>query len=225
MTTTSIWRGLTRNLGWRLGSLMLAILLWMATVGQPELVTTHTVPILYKDLPANLLIGSEALDAVRLELRGSAPKLTSASLADLAITLNLADVKDPGQRTFTLSGSELHLPSGVTFLRAVPSQLRVDVVRKIEREVSVAIQIGTPPAMGYHIASQDVTPATVRIAGPERRVATIAEAETDAIDLSKITGLTEIRVNAFVADSHVWLESPSLVTVRVNIEKDKPTNN
>ena len=51
-------------------SLVLAMLLWFAIVGEPELVTTHTVPILYRNLPPDLLIGSDAVDQVRVELRG-----------------------------------------------------------------------------------------------------------------------------------------------------------
>lgn len=220
MSGKTIWRALTRNLGWRLGALVLAILLWIATVGQPELVTTHPVPVLYKNLASNLLIGSDAVDSVRLELRGAATKLTSANLEDAAITLELSDVKDPGQRTFTLSGAELSLPPGVRFLRAVPSQLRLDFVRRIQKEVPVGIQIGAQPPPGYRISAQDVSPATVLIAGSDRRVSQIRDAQTDALDLSKSTGPGEFRVNAFVADSHVWLESPSMVTVRINIEKD-----
>ncbi len=216
-----IWRRLTHNLGWKLGALALAILLWVATVGEQELVTTHAVPILYRDLPPDLLVGSDALDVVRVELRGPASKLTAASLADLAIALNLSDVNAPGQRTFTLSSSDLHLAPGVTFLRAVPSQLRINFPRRVSKDVPVEIEIGAPPAAGYRIASREVVPSTVRIVGPEGRVSAIAGARTDAIDLSSATAATEIRVNAFVADPQVWMETPSLVTVRVGIEKNR----
>lgn len=216
-----IWRRLTHNLGWKVGALALAILLWVATVGEQELVTTHAVPILYRDLPADLLVGSDALDAVRVELRGPASKLTTASLADLAITLNLSDVNGPGQRTFTLSASDLHLPPGVTFLRAVPSQVRLNFPRRVSKDVPVEIQIRAQPAAEYRVVSQEVVPRTVRIVGPEGRVNAIAGAQTDSIDLSTATAATEIRVNAFVADPQVWMETPSLVTVRVGIEKNR----
>jgi YbbR domain-containing protein len=211
---------LTRNFGWKVGALGLAILLWMATVGQPELVTTHAVPILYQDLPSDLLVGADAVDTVRVELRGPASKLTMASLSDLAITLNLSNVDAPGQRTFTLSGSDLHLPSGVTFLRAIPSQLRIGFPRRVFKDVPVDVQIGARPPAGYHVVSQEVTPPTVRIAGPERRVNAIAGAQTDAIDLGSATAPTEIRVNAFVSDAQIWMDSSPAVVVRVKIEKD-----
>jgi YbbR-like protein len=211
---------LTRNIGWKLGALGLAILLWMATVGQPELVTTHAVPILYKDLPADLLVGADSVDTVRVELRGPATKLTMGSLADLAITLNLANVDTPGQRTFTLSGADLHLPPGVTFLRAIPSQLRIGFPRRAFKEVPVDVQIGSQPPAGYRVVSQEVTPPTVRIAGPERRVNAVLGAQTDAIDLGAATSPTEIRVNAFVNDAQVWMDSSPVVIVRLKIEKD-----
>lgn len=217
-----MWRRLTHNLGWKLGALALATLLWVATVGEQELVTTHAVPILYRDLPADLLVGSDALDAVRVELRGPASKLTPASLADLAITLNLSDVNAPGQRTFTLSSSDFHLAPGVTFLRAVPSQLRISFPRRVSKDVPVEIEIGAQPAAGYRVASREVVPSTVRIVGPEGHVSVIAGARTDSIDLSSATSATEIRVNAFVSDPQVWMETPSLVTVRVGIEKNGP---
>jgi YbbR domain-containing protein len=217
-----IWRRLTHNLGWKLGALALAVLLWVATVGEQELVTTHAVPILYRDLPPDLLVGSDAADVVRVELRGPASKLTAASLADLTITLNLADVNGPGQRTFTLSGSDFHLPPGVTFMRAVPSQLRINFPRRASKDVPVEIQVRAEPAAGYHVVSQEVVPRTVRIVGPEGRVSAIAGAQTDAIDLSSATAATEIRVNAFVSDPQVWMEAPTLVTVRMGIEKNGP---
>ena len=215
-----IWRRLTHNLGWKLGALTLAILLWVAAVGEQELVTTHAVPILYRDLPGDLLVGSDAVDVVRVELRGPASKLTTASLADLAITLNLSEVNGPGQRTFTLSSSDFHLAPGVTFLRAVPSQLRINFPRRVSKDVPVEIQVRAQPAAGYRVVSQEVVPRTVRIVGPEGRVGAIAGAQTDAIDLSSATAATEIRVNAFVSDPQVWMETPSLVTVRVGIEKN-----
>ena len=71
---------LTHNFGWKLGSLALAVLLWFAILGEPELVTTHTAPILYKNLPRGLLIGSDALDQVRVELRGPSGKLIAGPI-------------------------------------------------------------------------------------------------------------------------------------------------
>src|SRR5580658_1425942 len=214
-------RLITRNFGWKLGSLALAVLLWFAILGEPELVTTHTTPILYKSLPQGLLIGSDALDQVRVELRGPSGKLTPDRLAEMAVMLDLSDVKGPGERTFTLSNSDFYLPQGVAFLRSVPSQLRVRFARLVSREVPVNIRIYAPPPAGYRVAHQESVPDTLRIAGPEGRVATVTGAETDAIDLSGTTANREIRVNAVISDPQGGFEVSPVVSVKLTIEKSQ----
>lgn len=202
----------------------MAVLLWIAIDGEPVLVTTHAVPILYKNLPRDLLIGSDAIDQVRVELRGPSGRLTEASLSDLAAVLDLSSIKGPEERTFTFSEADFHLPAGVTFLRAIPSQLQVRFGRRKTKDVPVQVRFGASLPDGYEIVRQEIAPATIRIAGPERRVNAIAGVQTDAIDLSGITGRAEIRVNAFVADPQVWLESSPAVTVTVTVEKRGKTN-
>jgi hypothetical protein len=199
----------------------MAILLWFAILGEPELVTTHTSPILYKNLPRGLLIGSDALDQVRVELRGPSGKLSPDRLAEMAVLLDLSDVKGSGVRTFTLSDADFHLPQGVTFLRSVPSQLRVTFARLVSREVPVNIRISAQPPEGYRITRQETVPDRLRIAGPEGRVAAVPGAETDAIDLSGIRTSAEMKVNAFISDPQVRFEGSPGVTVKLTIEKNE----
>ncbi len=214
-----IWRWVKHNFGWKLASLCIAIGLWIAIVGEPELVTIQAVPILYKNLPTGLLVLSDAPDTVRAELRGPSGALTPGSLAEIFASLDLSGVARPGEQTFTLSGAEFSLPQGVVFLRAVPSQLRLRFDRSMTRDVPVTIRLqGVPPA-GYRIAGQQIIPGRLSISGPEARVRAIDGAETDLIDVSGMVGTTETKVNAFVADARVQFESPPVVTVRLNIEQ------
>ena len=219
MIRRGILRAATHNFGWKLGSLLISAMLWLAIVGEPELVTTHTAPIVYKGLPQDLLIGSDALDGVRVELRGPSSKLTASNLSDLAVLLDLSGIGGPGERTFTLSDSDLHLPQGITFLRAVPSQLRLRFTRLQTKDVPIRVRIAEPPPAGYRVARQEARPVQLRVAGPERRVEQTTTAETDAIDLSDVRQSSEFHVSAFVADPQVRLESSPLVTVKVTIEK------
>lgn len=219
-----IWRWVKHNFGWKLASLLLAVALWFAVVGQPELVTIQAVPVLYRNLPKGLLVLSDAPDTVRAELRGRSGTLTPASLAEVFASLDLSGVAAPGEQTFTLSSAEFSLPQGVEFLRAVPSQLRVQFERTLLREVPVTIRLkGTPPA-GLRITAQQVTPGMLRISGPEGQVKAIGSAETDLIDVSNLTQTTDAKVNTFVANARVQFESPPVVTVRLTIENtDKGT--
>jgi YbbR domain-containing protein len=200
------------------------VVLWFAIVGEPVLVTTHAVPILYKNLSPDLLIGSDAPDVVRVELRGPSSRLTATNLADLSVLLDLSSIGGPGERTFTLSDSDLRNAEGVTFLRAVPSQLRLQFARLLRKDVPVEVRIAAPPPAGYRVVRQEVTPERVRVAGPERRVQETEHAQTDAIDLSGVTRAAEFRVNTFVSDPQLRLESSPMVTVKVLVERTGSEN-
>ena len=77
----------THNLHYKALSLLIALGLWFIVVREPDLVTSQSVPIFYKNLSKNLEIGSDVLDRVHLEIRGPSGKLTPASLADTALSL------------------------------------------------------------------------------------------------------------------------------------------
>lgn len=210
---------LTENLQWKALALLMALALWSIVVGEPELVTSQSAPIFYKNLPRDLEIGSDGPDRVHLEIRGPSGKLTPSSLAETAVLFDLSSVHAPGDRTFTVTAGSINLPMGVSLLRAVPSQLRLRFEKILVRSVPVQMRAGLPPPSGYAVVSEEVTPTTLRIIGPEGHVRQVDVAQTDAIDLSSIVGRTEFHVHAYVADPQVRFEGSPMVTVRVSVEK------
>ncbi len=210
-----------KNIAWKLGSLAVAVLLWMAVEVTPNVVTNHSAPILYRNLASDLMVTGDSPEAIHVELRGTAGQLTSSALADTVAVFDLSTVKAPGERTFTISDANLNLPPGVTFLRAVPSQFRVRIARMMAKEVPVQIQFSGALPSGYRISSQSVLPAALRIVGSENRISATTKVETDAIDLTGLTQPAEFHVDAFAADPQVRFESPSSVTVKLSIEKSE----
>jgi hypothetical protein len=212
-------RSLTTNLQWKILALVFAIGLWSVVVGEPELVTSHSVPIYYKNLPRELEIGSDVPDRVHLELRGPAGKLSPSSLADTSVLVDLSPVQAPGERTFTMSAASISLPVGVQLLRTVPSQLRMRFERLLVKDIPVEVRHGLDPPAGYTVKSQTATPSKLRIIGPESRVQQVEAAQTDAIDLATVVGRSEYRVHAYVADPQVRFDGSPIVTVTVQVEK------
>ena len=210
------------NLGWKLLSVLIAVLLWFFFIGEPELVTSHYAPVLYKNLPSGLEISDPLPDQVRLELKGAAAMLTPGSLAEAAVTLDLSDLDQPGERTYTLSEDDIHLPRGVNFLRATPSQLHVAIDRTATKQVPVQVRLTSPAPPGYHVVQEEVQPATVTITGPENRVKRIELAQTDSIDLSNVYNRAEFRAHAYLSDPQVRLVTSEEVTIRVVVEKAPP---
>jgi len=208
----------TRNIGWKLLALVLAVLLWLVIVRNPELATAIQVQVLYRGMPEELVMNSDVVQTVRLEIRGPSDQLTPESLTGAMVLLDLGSVEDPGDRTYMIRTSNVSLPRGVTLSRAVPSQIRIRFERRASREVQVRVRLSTPPA-GYELERYVVTPKTLRVVGPEGNVSNLEFVETDSIDLSEVVGSSEFQVNSHVSDPQVRFEASPLVSVRVFVRR------
>jgi hypothetical protein len=119
------WRRLTGNLGWKVASLLLALVLWFAVEGQPQLATVQAVPVLYRNVPQGLALAADAPANVRAELRGTPQKLAPSSLAEVFVALDLESAGGPGEHSIYLSSADFRLPEGVQFVRSMPPALTV----------------------------------------------------------------------------------------------------
>jgi YbbR domain-containing protein len=213
-----------RNLGWKIAALALSVLLWIALSAEPDIVTARAVPILYRNLSSKFLVAGDVPESVRVEIRGSASQLSSASLADTVALFDLSVIDAAGERTLTISPDNLNLPRGVTFLRAMPSQLRLRISRLASKDVPVQVRVSGVAAPGYRLVSATAAPVMLRIAGSEARVAAITSVETDPVDVDGLSQSAERRVNAFVADPQVRFESTPIVAVKLAIERTGNSN-
>lgn len=208
----------TRNLGWKLLSLVIAIALWVAVAREPEVATSLSVPVDFKNMRDDLDIDGTLPDRVRLEVRGPSGSLTRDNLSAVAVVLDLSDAQ-AGERTYSIRGRNLNLPSGVVFYRAVPSQLTLHFDQLVVQEEPVQPLYINKPA-GYRIASQQFNPVKVRIRGAQDRVKTIRQVRTDPIDLNGVAAEKVFRTHLNIGDPQIRLvEAPADITVRVKLEK------
>ena len=123
---------LKRNFWWKLGSLVLAVLLWFAFEGEPELVTVQQAQIFYRNLAPDLVVAATVPTQVRLELRGPSGSLSRDDLIRITVQLDLNGVTEPGARTVPISTANVRLPEGVTLVRSEPPELPL----KLEKATS-----------------------------------------------------------------------------------------
>jgi len=94
----AFWHALTRNLGWKVLAVLLAILLWVAVEGEPELVTVQTVPVYYRNVEPALALVASPPATVRLELRGPSDVLGRENLTNVALLLTWRASPSPASR-------------------------------------------------------------------------------------------------------------------------------
>jgi YbbR domain-containing protein len=208
---------LTRNLGWKLLSLVIAVALWISVAREPEVATSLSAPVDFKNVRDDLDISGSLPDGVRLEVRGPSGRLTRDNLSSVAVVLDLSDAA-VGEHTYSIRGRNLNLPPGVVFYRAVPSQITLHFDQLIFKEEPVQpVYVNLPS--GYRIVSQ-FSPTEVRIRGSQDRVAAIRQVKTDPMDLSGLVGDKVFRTHLNVGDPQVRLvDVSSDITVRVKLEK------
>ncbi|MCC6394755.1 MAG: hypothetical protein IT167_29440 [Bryobacterales bacterium] len=214
-------RLLTENLGLKLLSLAVALLLWLATVGEPDMTTTIAVPVQYRNTPVNFEISSDLTDSAFVEMKGSSGRLSRQNLANnVVIVVDLSGVRHAGDHTFSIQAENVKLPPGVAFLRAVPSQLRLRLEPRVMRDVPVVVRYADPVPDGYTIARQEVSPSTIRIVGPESRVNAISRVQSDPLELVRGEEEQTFHVHPFAGDPQVRVEPTDLViTVKVGLAK------
>lgn len=211
-------RLLLQNLGWKLFSLLIAVVLWLTFVGSPELVTSVSAPVEYLNVPQDLEIIPDSAERVHLEVRGPSAKIRSFEASGTAVILDLGGVNAPGERTFTINRHQVNMPAGLSLVKAIPAQVRLRFERRISREVPIKVML-SHPAPGYEVTGQHVEPAKATVVGPESRVREMDFVETDPINLSEVVGRQEFQAHLFVRDPQVRLESPVTVRVRVDLQK------
>jgi YbbR domain-containing protein len=210
---------LTRNLGWKIFSLLVSLLLWFFYARDPEVGAFVSVPVEYRGMPDNLEISSDLVGAVSIDLRGPSEKVANFSAAKSAVVLDFSGIRKPGEQTFQIDERDVTLPSGMRLERAIPAQIRLQFERRTEQDVPVEVRFAGVPPDGFQLKQYSVEPETLTLVGPESRVRKIEHAVTDPIDLTAATAGAVFRVNAFVGDPHVRFAKPVKIAVRVEIQE------
>jgi hypothetical protein len=213
-------RALTENLGWKLFSLAAAFILWSTFVGEVEVATSVPVRVAFRNISPDLELAADPPDSLFLKLKGPSARLGAAELGRIELALDLKNANKPGEQTLNIGATELGLPGGVTLIRAIPSQVRVTLERRAEKIVPVEVRFAGPPPGGYRIVSQRVSPAAVRVIGPEAAINRLDAAPTDPVDLSSTIGNAEFRVPVHLDDPHLRFETGSpVVTVQLSLQR------
>jgi YbbR domain-containing protein len=207
-----------KNLPFKLVSLAIAILLWWAVGRDQPLEVPMTVPLEFQNAPANLEINSNYPFEARLTLRGPERLMQELSPSEVHAVLDLQGAT-PGESTFELTRSQVHLPRNVQVVQIAPSQFHISFDRSVTRSVPVQPRVIGTLLSGYGITDVAADPPTVTVVGPERRVDAIQTAMTDPVDATGVVGKAAFTTHVYVTDPLVRVHTPDTIRVVVNTAK------
>jgi YbbR domain-containing protein len=212
---------LIHNIGWKLASLTIAVIIWALVASEPELSTFTPVPLVYKNLPDDLEVSGDFVSTVVLELRGPSGELRGVGESvHPSVILDMSQAR-AGEHTYAIGDGNVKLARGVHLVRAIPSEVRFQFEPRRSRTVPVEVRFAGLGANGYEVSQMQVEPREVQIVGPRSRVARINGVVTDQVDVSNVVGESEFHVNMLVDDPYVRIMGSPEATVRVWMRKQR----
>ncbi len=217
MQWSKVRQALRGNLGLRLVALLLAISLWLfVNVGQRDAEVSLRIPIVYRHLPAGLIIVNTRPEFVDLSVSGPGTLLSLLDPDRLTLRLDLAGVA-PGEADFNIGPERFNIPRQTRVMRISPAQIRLEIDQLATRELPVHLNISGVVAKGYTISAQEIKPPAVKISGPLRDVSQMQRIETAPLDVSRASADVSRDLNLI---NPGWLKaSVEQVAVTVKVQE------
>ena len=213
----AVQRTLFRNFGFKLVSLLLAIGLWMVVARDPIAEVEMKVPIEFHNLPDNLEVDSASFTEAQIRIRGPERVIHRLQTADVRATIDLASVH-PGERTFDLTGRQVHVPQDLEVVQIIPGQFHLSFDNRETRTVEIRPRVTGTFASGMRVAQVIADPPTIMITGPQRRVDAVEAATTDPVDVSGAMTRAAFVTQAYVPDPLIQVVHPTPIRVTVIME-------
>ncbi len=175
--------------------------------------TISVLPRISEVEPGLVLVDSPA--PIRLTIDGPPDRLARLEQdSSNVITIGPVSERDTAWR---LTADDFNLPEGVDIVTYTPRQVDVPVQREIEVVVEVDPVVVGRPANGYELGAASVSPAEVRVRGPESFLESLSRMETNpvVVDGATMTIRQEVTLNNLRAFVEVVDPEPIVVTVSV----------
>lgn len=199
----------------------IALFLWGMAHGSSDVEKGFDVPIELYGLDENLVVTDLSADAINIRLRASRAAMRNVDTADLVYRLDVSGSK-AGTAEYEVEQTALlqNLPRDAVIVARSPSHLQLRFERKGRKAVGVRADVEGDPAEGYLVASVEVVPRRVWLAGARSQVLRLREVVTETIDITGATETVEREARLFLGGGTVWMEEKKPVIVRVEIVPD-----
>jgi len=173
-------RFLRENLPLKAASLILAMGVWFYVRGEDKPVQILSFPLELQNLPEELAIAGDVMDAVSVRVR--APDVVLRGL-EAQTPLARADLSGlgAGEQFVRIPLSSISVPPQAEVLRISPEYVPIRLEKKELKNLPVNVRIAGEPAAGFVLGRTSVQPNRVTIEGPESAVEEAAEVETNLV--------------------------------------------
>jgi YbbR domain-containing protein len=215
---------LLRNLGTKLLSLAIAVLIWFVFAAQQrERISerSYGIPLSVADLPERTVIASPLPPTVEVRLRGPFTALRQLDPSKLEAVIDLTDVPR-GERVYRLAPEDINVPKDVEVIAIAPSEIRVALDSLAEKTLPIVARLTGEPAVGHAVEEVTVEPRSARLLGPSAALAKMTSVETDPVSLAGRTASFSVPATVLTDAPGVRVREGQVVTVTVQLREKAP---
>ena len=175
---------LTRDYPLKAFSLALALALYFFVSVENDRSVDVDFPLEYRTADDIELIG-EYPTTINVTIAGPWASVRSYDPEKLApVRIDLRDA-GPGPVRRRLDVNDVNAPGGMTVVAMTPTQIDVNLDRKIEKQLPVAVDLGLDkPAYGFEVVATMTNPEKVRVIGPATVLQSIESVYTRPVNLA-----------------------------------------
>ena len=220
--SNGLLRQLGRDVGVKIGFLLLALFIWFFFAGETESLISFTAPIEFRNFPRNYELLSVSADRAEIQISGSRRLLLQLKSDQIGLSLNMGNIKS-GKNIFSLTKENLSIPPGLDVIKINPNELTIEMEEKKPKSVLVEPQWTGNLPEGKKLLSHKVLPDRIVIIGTSPALKEIINIKTEPIDLSGINRTETVEADIVIAGTSVRLspDAPRKVRVTLEIGQDK----
>lgn len=219
-------RFLLDNLGWLIGSLLLAFAVWYAAlsardpVEQRRLIGQVPIELRYDE---GLIVANRPPTAAQVTVRGLQSVFESLELRQVKVIADLSGLPPRSEPyNIELRGSLAPEVRGAAVVAVQPSRISVQLARRAEQLKDISIQFEQAPPIGYTVTAQPAQ-TEVLVVGAAERVAQVAAVQVKVnVQNQRGTFTLTLPLSAVDAEGRPITDvtlTPSEVAVTIDVQQ------
>ncbi len=171
-----------RNLVPKLGSILLAVILWAYISSAKSGDVRFKLPLTFTGLNENFVVSKISHKAAVVEVQGNKDDLKSISSKNVKLLVDLSSAEPGEYKTYKIQYQKIDFTDDFQ-VEISPEEVKILLERKTERNVKIVPRYTGDTAKGFMAGKIRVNPEYVKISGPESVIHKIGVVYTDEISV------------------------------------------
>jgi hypothetical protein len=165
-------------------ALIAALIYWGITVTEEKESKTFLVAAKFLNIPqGSAVVGPDARAKINVEVAALSDILKKIGEEDIELTIDAGRFA-AGPLVYELNDNDFKLPSSVSFVRAFPRVLQLQLDKRIKAKIPMKPQFVGKAEAGKQVVSWKIEPPSIEVEGPQSVIEAIKYLPTQPISLT-----------------------------------------